>query len=131
MLTPSEASNSRNELIEAVREGLPFTAFEELRGALELSNEELAVLLNIPRRTVTKRKSDGAFTPTESNAISRVARVFREAGIVFEEPARGRRWLKTPLPALGGSAPLELLDTDPGAQAVSELIRQLAWGIYP
>lgn len=131
MLTSDIAGNNRNELIEAVRDGLPFAAFEELRKALELSNEKLAGLLNIPRRTVTKRKSQGTFTPTESNAISRVARVYREAAMFLEDPVRARRWLKSSLPALRGAAPLELLDTDPGAQVVSELIRQLAWGIYP
>lgn len=131
MATPRFVRRSSSELIEAVREGLSFDAFEDLREALELSYDELAALLEIPRRTLTKRKSDGVFTSNESNAISRVARVYREALTFFEEPTRTRRWMKTPLPTLHGSPPLDLLDTDPGAQVVSELIQQLFWGIYP
>lgn len=120
-----------SQLITAVREGLPFESFTALREALELSTDELAHLLGIPRRTLTKRQKEGAFSRSESNAISRVARIYREAVGFFEAEARALRWLKTPLPALDGRSPLSLLDTDPGAEAVSVLLKQLAWGIYP
>lgn len=120
-----------SQLIAAVREGLPFESFTALREALELSTDELAHLLGIPRRTLTKRQKEGVFNRSESNAISRVARIYREAVGFFESEASALRWLKTPLPALDGRSPLSLLDTDPGAEAVSVLLRQLAWGIYP
>ena len=120
--------------ITAVREGLPFEAFTALRETLELSTEELAQLLGIPRRTLTKRQKEGAFKPSESNAISRVARIYRETVSFFgddvSDHADALRWLKTPLPALEGT-PLSLLDTDPGADAVSVLLKQLTWGLYP
>jgi putative toxin-antitoxin system antitoxin component (TIGR02293 family) len=119
------------ELITAVREGLPFESFTTLRDTLELSTDELAELLGIPRRTLTKRQKDGIFTRSESNALSRVARIYREAVSFFENEEHALRWLKTPLPALDNRTPLSLLDTDPGAEAVSVLLRQLAWGIYP
>ncbi len=117
------------ELIAAVREGLAFESFVALRGALELSTDELAQLLGIPRRTLTKRQSEGVFKVSESNAISRVARVYKEALSFFGDYPDTLQWLKTPLPALAGT-PLSLLDTDPGADAVSTLLKQLAWGIY-
>ena len=124
--------------ITAVREGLPFEAFTALRETLELSTEHLAQLLGIPRRTLTKRQKEGAFKPSESNAISRVARIYRETVSFFGGGVSGDvgghadalQWLKTPLPALEGT-PLSLLDTDPGADAVSVLLKQLAWGLYP
>ena len=114
----------------AVREGLSFESFVTLRDALGVSTDELAQLLGIPRRTLTKRQSEGVFKLAEGNAISRVARVYKEALDFFGDETDALRWLKTPLPALG-SAPLDLLDTDPGADAVSTLLTQLAWGIYP
>ena len=123
-------SQASDEQIRAVREGLPFGSFVMLKEALELPTDDLARLLGVPRRTLTKRQHDGLFNPSESNALSRVARVHREAVTFFGDEAEARTWLKTPLPALGGS-PLSLLDTDPGAEAVSVLLRQLAWGLYP
>lgn len=120
-----------DKLITAVREGLPFKTFTSLREVLGMSTDELAQLLSIPRRTLGKRQKDGAFTRSESNALSRVARVYREAVLFFGNEEDARQWLKTPLPALSERTPLSLLDTDPGAHAVTTLLRQLAWGIYP
>ncbi len=128
-MTMQPMSQTSNEQIRAVRQGLPFDSFTALRGALELPTDDLARLLGVPRRTLTKRQHDGLFNLSESNALSRVARVYREAVIFFGDEAEARAWLKTSLPALGGT-PLGLLDTDPGAEAVSVLLRQLAWGLY-
>ena len=123
-------SQTSDEQIRAVREGLPFSSFVTLREALELSTDDLSRLLGVPRRTLTKRQQEGRFNLSESNALSRVARVYREAAAFFGDETEARTWLKTPLPALGGT-PLGLLDTDPGAEAVSVLLRQLVWGLYP
>ena len=112
-----------------MREGLPYSSFVALKEALKLSTDELAQLLSIPKRTLTKRQQAGNFSLGESNALSRVVRVYREAAAFFDDEADARTWLKTALPALG-TTPLSLLDTDPGAEAVSVLLRQLAWGIY-
>lgn len=119
-----------DQQIKAVREGLPYSSFVALKEALELSTDEFAQLLGVPRRTLTKRQQAGSFSPSESNALSRVARVYREATAFFGDETDARTWLKTSLPALAAT-PLSLLDTDPGAEAVSVLLRQLAWGIYP
>lgn len=129
-MTVRQLAQIDEEQIRAVREGLRYSSFATLKEALELSTDDLTQLLGIPRRTLTKRQRDGLFSPSESNAISRVARVYREAVTFFGDEAEARTWLKTFLPTLG-STPLSLLDTDPGAEAVSVLLRQLAWGIYP
>lgn len=123
------ARGDSEKLITAVRAGLSFESFTALRDALELSTNDFAHLLGIPRRTLTKRQSEGVFKLSESNAISRVARVYQEALDFLGDEEDALRWLKTPLPALS-AAPLSLLDTDPGADAVSTLLTQLAWGIY-
>jgi putative toxin-antitoxin system antitoxin component (TIGR02293 family) len=130
-MTTQQLFDNSHQLISAVREGLPFESFTSLRATLGLSTEELAALLGIPRRTLNKRQNEGSFTLSESNALSRVARIYREAVGFFGNDEDARRWLATPLPALGERSPLSLLDTDPGADAVSVLLRQLAWGIYP
>lgn len=129
-MTTQLLSPTSDEQIRAVRQGLPFSSFATLKEALALPTDDLARLLGVPRRTLTKRQQEGHFNLSESNALSRVARVYREAVIFFGDEAEARAWLKTSLPALG-AAPLSLLDTDPGAEAVSVLLRQLAWGIYP
>ena len=38
------------------------------------------------------------------------------------------RWLKRPNRALGGRVPLELIDTEPGARAVENVLGRIAYG---
>ena len=40
------------------------------------------------------------------------------------------RWMADPVPALGGVAPQELLDTADGREAVSTLLYQMKSGVY-
>jgi len=132
MTVPSFIDTDKNDQqrIDAVRKGLEFESFLNLRDALDISTDDLAGLLGIPRRTLSKRQKEGAFKLSESNSLSRISRVYQETVSFFGNKEDSLQWLKTPLPALG-STPLNLLDTDPGADAVSVLLRQLAWGIYP
>jgi transcriptional regulator with XRE-family HTH domain len=47
-----------------------FESFVRLREALNVTTDQLAALLGIPRRTLSKRKQDGTFNLSESNALS-------------------------------------------------------------
>jgi len=38
------------------------------------------------------------------------------------------RWLKRPNAALGGKPPIELLDTEPGARAVENVLGRIGYG---
>ena len=49
---------------------------------------------------------------------------------VLESEDEARRWLSDNIPALGGKRPLDLLDTDVGAQQVTNLLGGIKWGMY-
>ncbi len=88
VVTPMQLSTKQQ--IKAVREGSLYSSFTELRNALELNTDELAQLLSIPKRTLTKRQQVGNFNPSESNALSRVARVYLNLIEVFQLNHRRR-----------------------------------------
>ncbi len=62
---------SAADLRDAVRQGLPFSAFEELARQLEISPQRCSVILGIPPRTVARRKDgdprDGTTALSKSN----------------------------------------------------------------
>ena len=64
-------ANNTLELIGEIEEGFSYQAFEELQGQLELSISELADLLQIPRRTLSRRKHEGKLPPDESERLLR------------------------------------------------------------
>jgi putative toxin-antitoxin system antitoxin component (TIGR02293 family) len=47
---------------------------------------------------------------------------------VFEDAERAAAWMREPNKTLGGVAPLELMDTEPGAISVRQVLNAIATG---
>lgn len=118
------------ELRDAVRQGLPFSALEELTRQLEISPQQCSAVLGIPPRTVARRKEARQLNPQESDRLYRVARAASQAVAVLGSLDKARLWLKAPNRALGGDRPLDLLDTEIGARQVEDILLRLNYGIF-
>ena len=119
------------EIVETVRKGLPFGAFERFIANTSLSSADAAVLVNIPSRTLTRRKQDGRLNPDESDRLLRASRILGRAFELFEgDRDQARGWLGRPQRALGGAKPLDVANTEVGALAVERLIDQLEQGVF-
>jgi putative toxin-antitoxin system antitoxin component (TIGR02293 family) len=113
-----------------VRKGLGYSTFTRFQRNTALTAGAIAELIQIPARTLTRRKAEGKFAPEESDRLVRAARVFGRTMELFEgNVAEARRWLGAPQPALGGRAPLELARTEVGAGEVESLVGRLEHGI--
>ena len=118
-------------LIERVEKGFTYGAFENLLGLLDLTSTELADLLQIPRRTLTRRKRAGRFPTDESERLLRLSRVLDAAVELFEgDRNRAVKWLRSPNRALNGEAPLDMAKTEIGAHEVENLIGRLEYGVF-
>ena len=71
-----------------------------------------------------------ALNSEESSKLLRLARVVSRASEVFDDPAAAVDWLKSPNAALRGNAPLSLLDTDIGAEAVLGTLGRVEHGVF-
>ena len=118
------------DLREAVRAGLPLVALRSLQESLQLSREGLSRMLSMPARTMARRQKQARLTADESDRLIRVARVMANAKRVLGSRDKAARWLRTANRALDGAAPLSLLDTDIGAEQVSEILGRIEHGIY-
>jgi len=119
-------------VVEQVRAGFPFSKFVRLEKASGLSRDALARLLGIPKRTLTRRQSDGRLRPDESDRVLRAAAIFELAHGLFEgDTAAATEWLESPQPALGGESPLAFAATEVGAREVEQLIGRLEHGVFP
>jgi putative toxin-antitoxin system antitoxin component (TIGR02293 family) len=87
--------------------------------------------LVIPRRTLARRKSTNAkLTQDETDRAVRLARVQTEADAVFGDPDRASGWMRAPRPQFSGQSPMQMLKTEAGEKAVSEMLVRIAHGIY-
>src|ERR1700688_3556514 len=84
------------DLLRAVKKGLSYRTFERFRRNTSLSSERIAGLVNIPRRTMTRRKREGRFLPDESDRLLRASRLYGKALELFEGSREAAtHWLTT------------------------------------
>ncbi len=120
---------SPEELKEWIREGLPFTSLERVMERFGLSREEISSTLDLPLRTLARRKQERRLHRDESDRLFRLVRIAAQATETLGDDS-GKRWLHTPNRALGGQRPLDLLDTDLGSRQVEEVLGRIEHGVY-
>ncbi|OGO16770.1 MAG: hypothetical protein A2Z14_05620 [Chloroflexi bacterium RBG_16_48_8] len=119
------------DLIEKINSGLPFRTFEKLQSEIGLSSQELAKIVQIAPRTLTRRKSSRRFQPDESDRILRASRVYDKTLELFDgDREEARTWLTTSRKTFNGSSPLEFAITEVGAHEVEDLIGRLERGVF-
>ena len=119
------------QLLRSVERGLPYAAFERLVANTSLPSDDALVLVNIPRRTLTRRKREGRFREDESDRLLRASRIVARALGLFEgDRDAATHWLSEPQKALGGESPLVIARTEVGALEVERLIGRLEHGVF-
>ena len=118
------------QLTETIREGLPYASLEAVVAKLQLPRSSAATALNLPERTLARRKKEKRLSPDESDRVLRLARLFSLASTVLENETNAATWFKQPNRTFRGETPLSLIDTDTGAREVEETLWQIAHGIF-
>lgn len=96
----------------------------------EFSRDEIEATV-APKRTLARRLSRGELlTVDESDRALRLARLSAEAGRIFADPEKARRWLRKPNRALHNNTPLALARTETGARLVEDLLLQIDHGVF-
>ena len=113
-----------------VRKALGYSTFARFQRNTGLPATAIAELIQVPARTLTRRKAEGRFAPEESDRLVRASRVFGRTMELFEGDSQAARiWLTGAQPALGGRVPIEFARTEVGAGEVESLIGRLEHGI--
>ena len=119
------------ELLRSIRKGFPYRTLERFQRNTSLALERITELVDIPRRTLTRRKSEGRFMPDESDRLLSASRLFGRALALFEgDRDAAAEWLTSPQRALGGGVPIELARTDLGAREVETVLGRLEQGVF-
>lgn len=125
------ANAPTNEVLHLVQRGLPFTMFLTLSSQMGMPIPELAAVLDIPERTLARRRVAGRLGQDESERLLRVATVVAKAVQLFEGDVTGAlTWLKTPQKALSRHTPLNYARFELGAREVENLIGRLEHGVF-
>lgn len=116
---------------EVIRAGMPMAAVEALKKAVALPDAELAELLGVSLKTLSRARRAGTrLDPVISDRVFRLSRLIALASEVLEHRAAALSWLKRPQAGLGGKVPLQLLTTEAGAALVEQLLLRMEHGVY-
>jgi putative toxin-antitoxin system antitoxin component (TIGR02293 family) len=106
---------------------LPLAALAGLRQA-GLSDQEIERFV-IPQRTRRHRQEKNQpLTIDESDRAVRLVRIQTVAEEAFGDAGKAAAWLRRPLAAFSGEAPLEMAQTESGARVVETVLGKIAWG---
>jgi len=118
------------EWIALVRQGISAGAIDAVVRVMGIGQSELSRALDIPERTLARRKKEGVLSADESGKVVRLAHVIERAVEVFEDEPAAMSWLKNSNAALGGSSPLSLMDTELGSAAVVSTLGRIEHGVF-
>ena len=128
------------ERIAMIKLGVRAAEAKRIIADLAIGQGAALKALKLSPATVNKKAKQGqVLSPGESERVIGFAKlvgqleeVIQESGDPegFDAAAWLARWLKEPLPALGGERPIDLMDTMEGQTLVSTTLAQLQSGAY-
>lgn len=121
---------SQLDFLPLVRGGLPYESIEALSSTLGLPVDAIAGFLSLPKRTLARRREQNGLDSMQSERVARLARIFVRAVDVLGSAEKAKIWLQRENRALGGLAPISMLDADIGAQAVEDVLGRIEHGVY-
>jgi putative toxin-antitoxin system antitoxin component (TIGR02293 family) len=100
-----------------------------LRNELHLTVDAMAQLLDVAPRTVNRKEnSEQPLSVSEGDRAFRIARIADLAIEMIGDREKALSWLHKPNTYLGRKAPIEMLDTEIGADLVAESLHAIAFG---
>jgi len=115
--------------VEVIRAGLPARAFIGVADALYVTVDVLAAKLGVSPRTIRdQRKKLARLSSENTEKLVRIARIQKQAKKIFSTDEAVSEWLTSPAPALEGTKPIDLLDTDLGAREIEAVLNGIAYG---
>lgn len=120
---------STEDITSRIREGMPFAALSAMASHAQLDIPRLGEILMITKRTLARRRKARRLSADESDRLVRLARIFALAVEVLGDEGKAAQWLRRANRALGNTAPLDLLDTDVGTQAVAKVLGRMDYGV--
>ncbi|MBP1204786.1 putative toxin-antitoxin system antitoxin component (TIGR02293 family) [Duganella sp. 1411] len=119
----------RNLAIDAIRAGFAASLLKDAALYFNVSTQRIRAIARLPETTAhTLIKRGAKLDAAASKRIWRLADLMTMAREVFEDEESAKIWLRTPNLVFQDVAPIEYLDTEPGAMAVRQVLNTIAIG---
>jgi len=117
-------------LVEMVRHGVRFEAFDSFANKSPFSLNEWSGFLHLSERTMQRYRSEKrTFDPLQSEKIIEIALFYNKGVEVFGNAEKFNSWLETDSLALGGIKPKTLLDNSFGISILKDELTAIEYGV--
>lgn len=125
----SELASDRSRAITAIRAGLPASVIKEVSAYFDVPAHRIRSILRLPETTAHALVKRGAkIDAAASERVWRLANLMSMALDVFEDEEAAKIWLRSANRAFQNVAPMDYLDTEPGAMSVRQVLNAIATG---
>lgn len=115
--------------IDGIRAGFPASVIKDTSAYFEVPTSRIRAIARVPETTAhTLVKRGAKLDAAASERIWRLADLLNMAKEVFEDDDAAKTWLRTPNRAFRDLAPMDYLDTEPGAMAVRQVLNAIGTG---
>ncbi|WP_036177540.1 antitoxin Xre/MbcA/ParS toxin-binding domain-containing protein [Massilia sp. 9096] len=115
--------------VAAIRTGFDADLLTAAGDYFEVPAARIRAITRVPDTTAHRLiKLHALLDSAASERLWRLADVAAMAEDVFEDETAAKQWLRSPNQAFLGGAPLDYLDTEPGAKAVRQVLNAIATG---
>lgn len=117
------------EAVRSIREGYSARILKAASSFFGVPDARIQKVTHVPATTASRlEKNEAKIDAAASERVYRMGTVTRMAIEVFEDENSAIEWMRQPNRALGNSAPLDLMDTEPGAVSVRQVLNAIATG---
>ncbi|HWW08487.1 type II toxin-antitoxin system Xre/ParS family antitoxin [Collimonas sp.] len=115
--------------VKVIREGYPAQVLKAASSFLGVSDARIQTIAQVPATTASRlEKNQSKIDSAATERVYRMGTVTRMAIEVFADKDSAIEWMRRPNRALGDAAPLDLMDTEPGAVAVRQVLNAIETG---
>ena len=114
-------------IADAIERGLSAASVARLARLMAPADPAFKYVM-VPRATLARSKGSQRLSSLHSNRISRYARLWSAARLVWQSDEAARSFLWRPHPLLEGRRPIDMARTDLGVQLVEDILARLEHG---
>lgn len=115
--------------IKVIRDGYLVSMLKSASSFFDVPDVRIQHIARVPATTASRlERKNAKIDAAATERVFRMSIVARMAIDVFEDQEAAIAWMRQPNRAFGDVAPLELMDTEPGAVAVKQVLNAIATG---
>ena len=116
--------------IDLIRKGLPKKVLDHLLAKMDISEDEMAAILHVSKRTLQRRTTQESLNEEQSERLIELAKLYSKGEEVLGTLENFKSWMKTSLLALGNKRPKDFLDTSIGIGILLDVLGRIEQGVF-